>query len=156
MLCLCRGWVWPLGCLSPGWLSLSGRSNTGCSPRLAALWGRTPTRSVSPRIPIPASSLTLHPWKWLLAPVCFIILYTHQFSSVQFSSVAQLCPTLCDPMDCSTPGLPVHHQLLELTQTHVTSHKEALLLLLFLRLFETLWTVARQAPLSMGIPQAKY
>ena len=38
---------------------------------------------------------------------------------VQFSSVAQLCPTLCDPMDCSTPGLPVHHQLLELAQTHV-------------------------------------
>ena len=37
----------------------------------------------------------------------------------QFSSVAQLCPTLCDPMDCSTPGLPVHHQLLEFTQTHV-------------------------------------
>ena len=32
---------------------------------------------------------------------------------VQFSSVAQLCPTLCDPMDCSTPGLPVHHQLPE-------------------------------------------
>ena len=39
--------------------------------------------------------------------------------SVQFSSVTQSCPTLCDPMDCSTPGLPVHHQLLELTQTHV-------------------------------------
>ena len=39
--------------------------------------------------------------------------------SVQFSSVAQSCPTLCDPMDCSTPGLPVHHQLLEFTQTHV-------------------------------------
>ena len=38
---------------------------------------------------------------------------------IQFSSVAQSCPTLCDPMDCSTPGLPVHHQLLELTQTHV-------------------------------------
>ena len=37
--------------------------------------------------------------------------------SVQFSSVAQLCPTLCDPMDCSTPGLPVHHQVLELAQT---------------------------------------
>ena len=37
----------------------------------------------------------------------------------QFSSVAQLCPTLCNPMDCSTPGLPVHHQLPELTQTHV-------------------------------------
>ena len=38
---------------------------------------------------------------------------------VQFSSVAQLCPTLCDPMDCSMPGVPVHHQLLELTQSHV-------------------------------------
>ena len=40
-------------------------------------------------------------------------------SSVQFSSVAQLCPTLCDPMNRSTPDLPVHHQLLEFTQTHV-------------------------------------
>ena len=40
-------------------------------------------------------------------------------SSVQFSSLAQSCPTLCDPMNCSTPGLPVHHQLLEFTQTHV-------------------------------------
>ena len=40
-------------------------------------------------------------------------------SSVQFSSVAQLCPTLCNPMNRSTPGLPVHHQLLEFTQTHV-------------------------------------
>ena len=36
-----------------------------------------------------------------------------------FSSVAQLCPTLYDPMNHSTPGLPVHHQLLESTQTHV-------------------------------------
>ena len=42
-----------------------------------------------------------------------------KFNSVQFSSVAQLCPTLCDPMNRSTPGLPVHHQLLEFTQTHV-------------------------------------
>ena len=37
----------------------------------------------------------------------------------QTSSAAQSCPTLCNPMDCSTPGLPVHHHLLELTQTHV-------------------------------------
>ena len=36
-----------------------------------------------------------------------------------FSSVAQSCPTLCYPMNCSTPGLPVHHQLPEFTQTHV-------------------------------------
>ena len=40
-------------------------------------------------------------------------------SSVQFISVAQSCPTLCDPMNCSTPGLPVHHQLPEFTQIHV-------------------------------------
>ena len=43
----------------------------------------------------------------------------HLVSSVQFSSVAQSCPTLCHPMDCSTPGLSVHHQLPEFTQTHV-------------------------------------
>ena len=38
--------------------------------------------------------------------------------AIQFSSVA-VCLTLCDPMDCSMPGLPVHHQLLQFTQTHV-------------------------------------
>ena len=56
----------------------------------------------------------------------FILLNFHIFHeekivilmySVQFSSVAQSCPTLCDPMNRSTPGLPVHHQLLESTQT---------------------------------------
>ena len=46
--------------------------------------------------------------------------------SVQFSSVAQLCLTLCDFMDCSTPSLPVHHQLLELTQTHVRRVSDAI------------------------------
>ena len=54
----------------------------------------------------------------------FIIQYsasnsTFIFCNVQFSSVAQLCLTLCDPMNHSTPGLPVHHQLPEFTQTHV-------------------------------------
>ena len=44
-------------------------------------------------------------------------LFVDFFSSLQFSSVAQSYPTLCDPMDCSTPGLPVHHQRLEFTQT---------------------------------------
>ena len=38
---------------------------------------------------------------------------------LHFSSVTQSCPTLCDPMNCSTPGFPVHHQLPEFTQTHV-------------------------------------
>ena len=43
-----------------------------------------------------------------------------------FSSVAQLCPTLCDPMNRSTPGLPVHHQLPEFTQTHVHRVSDAI------------------------------
>ena len=55
---------------------------------------------------ITSTSLSCH-WKFV------------PFDSVQFSSGVQLCLTLCDPMDCSTPGHPVHHQLLELTQTHV-------------------------------------
>ena len=42
-----------------------------------------------------------------------------KFNLSQFSSVAQSCPTLCDPMNRSMPGLPTHHQLPELTQTHV-------------------------------------
>ena len=49
----------------------------------------------------------------------FIIWYLKHWNQVQFSSVAQSCPTLCNPMNHSTPGLPVHHQLLESTQTHV-------------------------------------
>ena len=48
------------------------------------------------------------------------------FSSVQFSSVAQSCLTLCSPMNCSTSGLPVHHQLPELTQTHVHQVSDAI------------------------------
>ena len=47
---------------------------------------------------------------WLVATIV---------DSTDFSSVAQSCPTLCNPMDCSTPGLPVHHQLPEFTQTHI-------------------------------------
>ena len=46
--------------------------------------------------------------------------------SDQIRSVAQLCPTLCDPMNCSTPGLPVHHQLPEFSQTHVHQVSDAI------------------------------
>ena len=46
-------------------------------------------------------------------------MYFRLFQHPQFSSVQSLSPTLCNPMDCSTPGFPVHHQLLEFTQTHV-------------------------------------
>ena len=51
-------------------------------------------------------------WKWSIN-------LWKMFNDIQFSLVAQLCLTLCDPMNCSTPGLPVHHQLLKSTQTHV-------------------------------------
>jgi len=47
------------------------------------------------------------------------LIYNLLFFSCQFSSLTQACLTLCDPMDCSAPGFPVHHQLPELTQTHV-------------------------------------
>ena len=60
--------------------------------------------------------LLLLPWS-LLKSVTFPM--SQLYASVQFTSVAQSCPTLCDPMDCSTPGFPVHHQLPELAQTHV-------------------------------------
>ena len=55
-------------------------------------------------------------------------LYTQMdyFYFIQFSSVAQLCLTLCYPMNCSMPGLPVHHQLLEFTQTHVHRVSDAI------------------------------
>ena len=49
-----------------------------------------------------------------------------QVTGIQFGPVAQLCPTLCDPMNRSTPGLPVHHQLPEFTQTHIHRVGEAI------------------------------
>ena len=67
---------------------------------------------------------------WLGLPTTDSVLpstFTLQhFSSVQFSSVAQSCPTLCDPMNCSTPGLPVHHQLPEFTLTHIHRVSDAI------------------------------
>ena len=58
----------------------------------------------------------------LMLRILFIIYYYKQHYEQHYqsvSSVAQSCPTLCDPMDHSTPGFPVHHQLPEFTQTHV-------------------------------------
>ena len=49
-----------------------------------------------------------------------------KFSSVQFSSVTQSCPTPCDPMNRSTPGLPVYHHFLEFTQTHIHRVRDAI------------------------------
>ena len=50
----------------------------------------------------------------------------HHTAQNQFSSVTQSCLTLCNPMDCSTPGFPVHHQLPELAQTHVHTVGDAI------------------------------
>ena len=105
--------------------------------------------------------------------------------SYQFSSVAQSCLTLCNLMDCSTPGFPSSHQLPELAQTHVhwvsdaieTSHPllshsppafnlslyswgncifGGVCMLSCVRLFAIPWTAARQAPLFMGFSRQEY
>ena len=66
----------------------------------------------------------MKPLVCMIAGWCFLkellvkVLLEHAVS-IQFSSVPQSCPTLCDPMNCSMPGFPVHHQLPELAQTHV-------------------------------------
>ena len=54
----------------------------------------------------------------------FVVIHT--VKGFQIRSVAQSCPTLCDPMNCSTPGRPVHHQLQEFTQTHVHRVSDAI------------------------------
>ena len=64
-------------------------------------------------------------WWFLYSAVTGLQVYTY------ISSVAQLCPTLCDPTDCSTPGFPVHHQLLELAQNHVHRVSDAIYHLIF-------------------------
>ena len=55
-----------------------------------------------------------------------VCLFKAMVLPVQFSSVTQSCPTLCNPMNHSTPGLPVHHQLPEFTQTHVHRARDAI------------------------------
>ena len=72
--------------------------------------GDLPNPGIKPALPAsPAWQVDSLPLSHLGSPNTY---------SVQFSSVTQSCLTLCNPMDCSTPGLPVHHQLLELAQTH--------------------------------------
>ena len=70
-------------------------------------------------------------------------------SILRLSSVAQLCLTLCDPMDCSTPGLPVHHQLPESTQTHVQWASPATLTCFLI----TIVASAQQPALAKFCPQ---
>ena len=76
--------------------------------------------SMFPSIRVFSNELALH-IRWLKYwSFSFSISPPNEYtSSVQFSSVAHSCPTLCNPMNCSMPGLPVHHQLPEFTQTQV-------------------------------------
>ena len=86
--------------------------------------------------------------------ILFSIQYVIQ--SVQFSSVAQLCPTLCDPMNPSTPGLPVHHQLQESTQTHVHWVGDAIfcrLLLLLPSTFTSIRVLSNESALHIRWPK---
>ena len=83
-----------------------------------------------------------------------------QHSSVQFSSVAQLCPTLCNPTDCNTPGFPVHHQLPELAQTHVHRISDAnshlifcCPLLLLPSVFPSIRAFSNESALCIGWPK---
>ena len=63
---------------------------------------------------------------WIYVGFCLVVIMHAKSLSVQFSSVTQSCPTLCDPMNRSTPGLPVHHHLPEFTQTHVHRVSDAI------------------------------
>ena len=73
------------------------------------------------------SLASFYRWEnWNKEVVSLDSMWLNKDVSVQFSLVTQLCPTLCDTMDCSTPALPVHHQLPEFTQTHVHQVRDAI------------------------------
>ena len=67
----------------------------------------------------PYMTIALTIWTFVGKVMSLLFNMLSRLVSVQLSSVAQSCPTLCDPMNCSMPGLPVHHQLPESTETHV-------------------------------------
>ena len=82
-------------------------------------WGHK-ERDITERLTLRFTDVGLRREKYfLLLTLTLLLLLFNRFSSVQFSSVVQSCPALCNPMNCSMPGLPVHHQLPEFTQTHV-------------------------------------
>ena len=132
-LCDPMGYIQPIRLLCP-WDFPGKNTGVGCHFLLQGIF---PTQGSNPHflylLHWQTDSLSLH---HLEAPptiyevyntICTYILYWDSLlfsidvasNLAQFSSVAQSCPSLCDPMNRSTPGLPVHHQLPEFTQTHV-------------------------------------
>ena len=75
---------------------------------------------------IPAALGSFTPFSVSCPAEALVICTLLELPSAWLSSAAQLCPTLCDLMDCSIPGFPVHHQLLELAQTHVHGVSDAI------------------------------
>ena len=158
-----------------------------CRHDLGTSFALSLTPTINPHLPLPYCT-----FKWDKNPntfsVCIFIIYALLYTIyvlLKFSSVAQSCPTLCDPMNCSPPGLPVHHQLPEFTQTHVHRVRDAIqpshplsspsppapnpsqylytttlylnvCVLSCIWLFVTPWTAAYQTPLSMGFSRQEY
>ena len=105
-------WVWMI---TPLWLSGSWRSFLYSSSAYSCHLFLISFASV---ISISFLSFIVPIFAWSVPLVSLIFLKRSLVFPFLFSSVAQLCPTLCIPIDCSTPGLPVHHEFLEFTQTH--------------------------------------
>ena len=102
---------------TPGVHSNSHPSSQWCHPAISS--SVVPFSSCPQSLPASES--------FPMSKLLHVNLYTKQKqSSVQFSSVTQSWPTLCDPMNCSTPGLPVHHQIPEFAQTHVHRVSDAI------------------------------
>ena len=145
------------------------------------LWRQGEYRAISPYM----AGFSLYSILWhVILILCHFTFWPHRMACgilvpCHCCSVAQSCPTLCDPMNCSMPGLPVHHQLPELAQTHVhrvgdaiqPSHplsppsppalnlswcQDGLCMLSHVQPSATLWTVTHQAPLSTEFSRQEY
>ena len=93
----------------------------------AGKWGLLNADVTKCLAPVWLTSITLFFFLWWeLLRSTLLATSNTQHNIIQFSSVAQSCLTLCDPMNCNTPGLPVHHQLPEFTQTHVHQVSDAI------------------------------
>ena len=99
----------------PMYCGLPGSSVHGISQARVLVWIAIPFSSDLPNPGVKLSPAWAGRFFTTKPPGKPPIPYYH----IQFSSVTQSCPTLCDPMNCSMPGLPVHHHLPEFTQTHV-------------------------------------